>query len=147
MSNRKSDNIIQKIADYYGLSVSELSKKVGYDRPQAFYDVINGKTKYISSKMAKAIVSVFPEINYESLLSEDGEFKINQANNLDEQILKTEEPINQYKNNNQNLNEMMSIVAAHEKTIKSYERLIEMLTNENEMLKLQLAAYNKQTGS
>lgn len=38
-----------------------------------FYDVKNGKTKNISSKMANSIISVFPEIHYNWLLTGEGE--------------------------------------------------------------------------
>lgn len=64
---------IEKIADYYNLSVKALSEKIGLDRPQALYDILKGKTKSVSYNMAERINSVFPEINRIWLLTGEGE--------------------------------------------------------------------------
>ena len=68
--------IIEALADYLKISVAELSQKAGYERAQSFYDVLNGKTKNISPKMANNIVSAFPEINKDWLLTGNGEMLI-----------------------------------------------------------------------
>lgn len=68
--------IIEALADYLKISVAELSQKAGYERAQSFYDVLNGKTKNISPKMAKNIVSAFPEINKDWLLTGNGEMLV-----------------------------------------------------------------------
>ena len=68
--------IIDALADYLKISVAELSQKAGYERAQSFYDVLNGKTKNISPKMAKNIVSAFPEINKDWLLTGNGEMLV-----------------------------------------------------------------------
>lgn len=65
-------DILNKIAEYYNISIAELSGESGYDRPQAFYDVINGKTQKISHKMAERIMTAFPEINKIWLLTGEG---------------------------------------------------------------------------
>ena len=68
--------IIEALADYLKISVAELSQKAGYERAQSFYDVLNGKTKNISPKMAKNIVSAFPEVNKDWLLTGNGEMLV-----------------------------------------------------------------------
>ncbi|VEI53958.1 S24 family peptidase [Capnocytophaga sputigena] len=68
--------IIEALAEYLKISVAELSQKAGYERAQSFYDVLNGKTKNISPKMAKNIVSAFPEINKDWLLTGNGEMLV-----------------------------------------------------------------------
>ncbi len=68
--NFSNEVILQKIADIYtDGNISELSKKCGYSRPQAFYDLMNGKTKQISSKMIEKITSSFPKVNKDFLLT------------------------------------------------------------------------------
>lgn len=64
--------IIETLAEHFKVTVSELAQKAGYERAQSFYDVISGKTKNISSKMADKIVAVFPEISKDWLLTGNG---------------------------------------------------------------------------
>lgn len=64
--------IIESLAEYFNITVSELAQKAGYERAQSFYDVISGKTKNISPKMADKIVATFPEINKDWLLTGNG---------------------------------------------------------------------------
>lgn len=64
---------IMQIANYYGLNAKTLSERIGLDRPQAIYDIINGKTKNITEKMAVKIISAFSEINKSWLISGEGE--------------------------------------------------------------------------
>lgn len=65
--------IIETLAQYFDLSVAELAQKAGYERAQSFYDVISGKTKNISPKMAGNIILKFPEIRKSWLLTGEGE--------------------------------------------------------------------------
>lgn len=74
MNTLTPKDVLEKIASFLELSIAELSEKVGYDRPQAFYDVINGKTKKISSTMANSIIAVYPEFNLNWLLTGNGDF-------------------------------------------------------------------------
>ena len=37
--------VINKLGLHYDISTAEIAEKAGYDRPQAFYDVMSGKTK------------------------------------------------------------------------------------------------------
>lgn len=64
--------IIETLAEYFNITVSELAQKAGYERAQSFYDVISGKTKNISPKMADKIVRAFPEISKDWLLTGNG---------------------------------------------------------------------------
>ena len=64
--------IIESLAEYFNITVSELAQKAGYERAQSFYDVISGKTKNISPKMADKIVAAFPEISKDWLLTGNG---------------------------------------------------------------------------
>ena len=76
MKTLNPPQIIEALAEYLKISVAELSQKAGYERAQSFYDVLNGKTKNISPKMAKNIVSAFPEINKDWLLTGNGEMLV-----------------------------------------------------------------------
>ena len=81
--------IIEALAEYLKISVAELSQKAGYERAQSFYDVLNGKTKNISPKMANNIVSAFPEINKDWLLTGNGEMLIPEDPEDEEDELQT----------------------------------------------------------
>lgn len=70
--------IIETLAEHFKVTVSELAQKAGYERAQSFYDVISGKTKNISPKMADKIVAVFPEISKDWLLTGNGSMLIPQ---------------------------------------------------------------------
>lgn len=73
METYNPPQIIEILARHLELSVAELSQQIGYGRPQAFYDVMNGKTKNISPNMAGKIISKFPEIRKSWLLTGEGE--------------------------------------------------------------------------
>ena len=64
--------VINKLGLHYDISTAEIAEKAGYDRPQAFYDVMSGKTKKISPKMAEKIKKAFPDINEDWLLTGKG---------------------------------------------------------------------------
>ena len=70
--------IIESLAEYFNITVSELAQKAGYERAQSFYDVISGETKNISPKMADKIVATFPEINKDWLLTGNGSMLVPQ---------------------------------------------------------------------
>lgn len=63
---------IAKLLEIYQLNAKVFSEKLGFDRPQVIYDILNGKTKGISEKMAIKIISAFPEVNKSWLLSGEG---------------------------------------------------------------------------
>lgn len=64
---------LNSLSDYLHITIAELASSVGYERPQAFYDVVNKKTKAISSRMANSITSTYPEINITWLVAGIGD--------------------------------------------------------------------------
>ena len=87
--------IIETLAEHFKITVSELAQKAGYERAQSFYDVISGKTKNISPKMADKIVAVFPEISKDWLLTGNGSMLVPQIEEVvpeeeEESYLRTE---------------------------------------------------------
>ena len=87
--------IIETLAEYFNITVSELAQKAGYERAQSFYDVISGKTKNISPKMADKIVAAFPEISKDWLLTGNGSMLVSQTEEFvpeeeEESYLRTE---------------------------------------------------------
>nr|DAK43291.1 MAG TPA: LexA-like protein [Caudoviricetes sp.] len=106
--------IIEALADYLKISVAELSQKAGYERAQSFYDVLNGKTKNISPKMANNIVSAFPEINKDWLLTGNGEMLIEEDE--EEPYLRAER--NKYGLSLQRIQELTNLPM---KTLKAYD--------------------------
>lgn len=64
---------IAALLQHFNLSAKMFSERIGLDRPQAIYDIINGKTHSITEKMANKIISVFSEINKVWLLTGEGE--------------------------------------------------------------------------
>ena len=106
--------IIEALAEYLKISVAELSQKAGYERAQSFYDVLNGKTKNISPKMANNIVSAFPEINKDWLLTGNGEMLIEEEE--EETYLRAER--NKYGLSLQRIQELTNLPL---KTLKAYD--------------------------
>lgn len=106
--------IIEALAEYLKISVAELSQKAGYERAQSFYDVQSGKTKNISPKMANNIVSAFPEINKDWLLTGNGEMLIEEEE--EEPYLRAER--NKYGLSLQRIQELTNLPM---KTLKAYD--------------------------
>lgn len=52
---------------------AQLAKDIGLSRPQAVYDIINGKVLKVSARMANLIHSAKPMYNLDWLLTGDGE--------------------------------------------------------------------------
>lgn len=65
--------IIEIVLQYLDLKPKEFGDKLGYDRPQAIYDIQKGKTKAISTSLANKIISVFPIFNKYWLLTGEGD--------------------------------------------------------------------------
>lgn len=63
---------IEKLAEHFHTNVKALSELCGYDRPQAFYDILKGKTRNISPTMCDRILSVLPSVNRVWLLTGEG---------------------------------------------------------------------------
>ena len=64
---------IEKIIEHYGISAKSFADRIQLSRPQAVYDILSGKTKSITEKMAIKIISEFSEIDRAWLLSGEGE--------------------------------------------------------------------------
>lgn len=65
--------VILKLLDYSQLNINQFSEKIGKKRAQAIYDIVSGKTKRISDKLASQIISEFPEISKTWLLTGEGD--------------------------------------------------------------------------
>lgn len=65
--------VIIKLLDYSNLNIKQFSERLGMKRGQAIYDIMSGKTRRISEKLANQIISEFPEINRSWLLTGEGE--------------------------------------------------------------------------
>lgn len=66
-------DVVNKLLEYSEMNPKKFSEKIGLMRPQAIYDIQNGKTKNISPGMVDKIISVFPEIDRVWLLTGEGE--------------------------------------------------------------------------
>ncbi|MCT4330913.1 hypothetical protein HZP13_14435 [Elizabethkingia anophelis] len=77
--------VLNKLSEYLNVSTAELAETIGYDRPQSLYDVINGKTKRISQKMADKILDKFPNINSVWILTGEGNMLLNESKNITHQ--------------------------------------------------------------
>lgn len=64
---------INAIAKHFNSNIKAIAELCGYERPQAFYDVVSGKTKNISPSMCDKIISRFPQINRIWLLTGSGD--------------------------------------------------------------------------
>lgn len=63
---------IEKLVEHFHTNVKALSELCGYDRPQAFYDILKGKTRNISPNMCDRILSVLPSVNRVWLFTGEG---------------------------------------------------------------------------
>ena len=72
----KGAYVLNKLLEYSKLNGKSFSEKIGLIRPQAIYDIQNGKTQNISVSMANKIISAFPEVNKSWLFTGDGEMLI-----------------------------------------------------------------------
>ncbi len=70
MTAKETINAILKQENITG---SQLAKDIGLSRPQAVYDIINGKVLKVSSRMANLIHSAKPMYNLNWLLTGEGD--------------------------------------------------------------------------
>ena len=80
----KGAYVLNKLLDYSKLNGKSFSEKIGLIRPQAIYDIQNGKTQNISVSMANKIISAFPEVNKSWLFTGDGEMLIRPEDKITE---------------------------------------------------------------
>lgn len=64
---------IAAILNYVGLSASAFAKRIGAKTSQAIYDLLSGKTKTLSSDIINKIVSCYPSLSIEWLMTGEGE--------------------------------------------------------------------------
>lgn len=72
---------IERVADYYGKSMRQLSVMLGLSSPQTFYDIKSGKIQSISRKILEKARTNLPEINASWLLTGEGEMLVDQPKN------------------------------------------------------------------
>lgn len=73
MEKEKVIKIMEEIISYLKLNPKQFAESLGFDRPQAIYDVLNPSKKVgISKNMAEKISSKYPYINKAYLLTGEG---------------------------------------------------------------------------
>lgn len=86
--NTEISERIKKVIDFVGVTNNDFAKKLGYERSQSIYDIINGKSKPSFDFFEKLSNSEYSEIiDFENLITGKGEF------------LKTKNKINVLKKN------------------------------------------------
>lgn len=65
-------DVINAILKREGISASDLATDIGMKRPQAIYDILNGKTKNVSKTMAMKIIAAKPMYREEWLTTGEG---------------------------------------------------------------------------
>lgn len=132
--------VIIKLLDYSKLNVKQFSEKLGMQRAQAIYDIVSGKTKRISEKLANQIISVFPEINKVWLLTGEGEMlKDSSAVSSDHSVSIAGNDIKENKIN-VNSNETIAMLVAE---VAAQRRVTEKVLEQNSELLAMIAANNK----
>lgn len=132
--------VIIKLLDYSKLNVKQFSEKLGMQRAQAIYDIVSGKTKRISEKLANQIISEFPEINKVWLLTGEGEML------KDSSIVSSDHSVsiagNDIKENKINVNadETIAMLVAE---VAAQRRVTEKVLEQNSELLAMIAANNK----
>ncbi len=64
--------IIETVLDYLGLTPTEFSRRLGFERPDAIFNIQSGKTKTISKRMASTIKDAYPAFRESWLLTGEG---------------------------------------------------------------------------
>lgn len=132
--------VIIKLLDYSRLNVKQFSEKLGMQRAQAIYDIVSGKTKRISEKLANQIISEFPEINKIWLLTGEGEML------KDSSVVSSDHSVsiagNGIKENKINVNadETIAMLVAE---VAAQRRVTEKVLEQNSELLAMIAANNK----
>ena len=80
----KGAYVLNKLLEYSKLNGKSFSEKIGLIRPQAIYDIQNGKKQNISVSMANKIISAFPEVTKSWLFTGDGEMLIRPEDKITE---------------------------------------------------------------
>ena len=64
---------ISATLDYADLSASAFAKKIGVKTTQAIYDLLSGKTRTLSSDILNKVVSCYPMLSVEWLMTGEGD--------------------------------------------------------------------------
>lgn len=123
---KKPENRIQSVMDYLGMNKNSFSKEIGMSSNVTIGRIINENRKPHSTTLKK-IVSRFPQINYEWLLTGEGEMLITSKSGLDENIIFANETSNTLNEDNMKiLTEMMTVISKQSDQI---DRLINQQEN------------------
>lgn len=130
--------IIVKLLEHSKLNVKQFSEKLGMKRAQAIYDIMSGKTKRISEKLANQIISEFPEINKTWLLTGEGEMLKNSASAKNHSVSIAGEEIkenNIHVNTDDTIARLIAEVAAQRKvTEKIIDQNTKILEQNSDLL-------------
>jgi len=124
---------IKQIVKWSGLKTTPFAKKIGYESGQSIFDLYSGKAK-INAKVAVKIITIYPEISLNWILTGEGSMLKNKPDNVvaNEQ-LETYEPKNE--------NDMMLLkeneflkkqLEEKDKQISKLLNLLSLTTSENE---------------
>jgi len=84
MNKEKAIKTLNSVLEELQITSYELSKKLGMNRPQGLYDVLNPDKKVgVSKKLAEKIVSAYPQFNITWLLTGDGSMLKNDSDTTD----------------------------------------------------------------
>lgn len=112
---------INAILLHEGITAAQLADAIGDKRPQAIYDILNGKTKGISKTMAGKINSAKPYFRLAWLLDGEGE------------MLDVDAPVTVVNDKNlipQLLDRIDKLISIHEQDARNLERLLSLLTDD-----------------
>lgn len=79
---------IERIMEYYNLNPNSLAVSIGLKRAQNLYDIRDGKVQSISNNLAEKIITVFPVINKNWLLTGNGNMTYNEDTKLNNKLIK-----------------------------------------------------------
>lgn len=118
----RGQEIIKAILENEKITAAKLGKDLGLDRPQAIYDILNGKTMRISKKMAALINKAYPKYTLKWLLGEDADVTTAEQKQADTSPLAT---INRLiEINAQKDAELHELRLQYEHLVECFEKLV-----------------------
>ena len=112
------------------ITAAQLAKDIGLSRPQAVYDIINGKVLKVSARMANLIHSAKPMYNLDWLLTGDGEMLNPDISASSIKIERPNEPVDSITV----ISRLVEINARKDSEIKSLREAYERLACDVEQL-------------
>ena len=113
--------IITTILNNEGITAAQLSKDMGDKRPQALYDILNGKAKSITPKMADKIRLALPKYSRDWLLTGNGEMFTDNIDDIPVNTLNTTNSI-------QTINKLINIIARKDEELSEMRKQLTHLT-------------------